>query len=120
MTKAVYFRKKPRLIRKKRNLFHNYINRSTDGRELYLLNIEELATLWHFPIEANVKSPLIQKAPGRKADAPSSLPIIEEEMPLPVDIFTGLSEGSENKEKDLLNNDFESSGPPPPENLPFV
>jgi hypothetical protein len=38
------------------------------------MNIEELATLWHFPAEASVQSSLLQKAPGRKAEAPASLP----------------------------------------------
>lgn len=120
MTKAVYFRRRPRLIRKKRNIFNNYINRSSDGREPYLLNIEELATLWHFPIEANVKSPLIQKAPGRKADAPSSLPIVNDEDPLPADIFTGLSDNPKNKENDLFNDNTKSSAATPPPNLPIV
>lgn len=75
MTKAEYFRKNQRIIRKKNNIIYNYINRDPDaGRKPGILNIEELATLWHFPIEASVQSPLLQKAPGRKAEAPSSLP----------------------------------------------
>jgi hypothetical protein len=45
------------------------------GRMPFMLNIEELATLWHFPIEYVVKAPLIQKTPGRKAEPPTSLPI---------------------------------------------
>jgi hypothetical protein len=45
------------------------------GRKRYILNIEELATIWHFPLEAVVKAPLLQKAPGRKSEAPISLPI---------------------------------------------
>jgi len=79
MTKTVYFMKESRLLEKKRRIFNAYINRSDNrGRKPGLYNIEELATLWHFPVEANVKSPLIQKAPGRKADAPSSLPLASE------------------------------------------
>ncbi len=120
MTKTVYFRRKPRLIRKKRNLFNNYINRSTNGRDMYLLNIEELATLWHFPIEANVKSPLVQKAPGRKADAPSSLPIINDDTPLPADIFSGPRDNFEDGEKGLLGDIRKDSGATPPPNLPIV
>jgi len=45
------------------------------GRLPHILNTEELASIWHFPIEASVKAPLIQKAPGRKAEPPASLPI---------------------------------------------
>lgn len=118
-TKTVYFRKEPRLNEKKRKIFNNYINRSDAGREPYLLSTEELATLWHFPVEANVKSPMIQKAPGRKADAPSSLPLAEESTPLPADIFSGFN--SSVKQKDYaadLKTDEESFSPPP--NLPFV
>lgn len=75
-TKTAYFMKKSRLITKKRVLLDAYINRSNGvGPNPGVFNIEELATLWHFPVEANVKSAMIQKAPGRKADAPSALPV---------------------------------------------
>jgi len=121
MTKTVYFNKDSRLITKKRKIFNNYINRSNCGRDPYILNTEELATLWHFPVEANVKSPLIQKAPGRKADAPSSLPLAEDGASFSASIFNGFSESSVsgannvNREFNDKNND---SGPPP--NLPIV
>jgi len=79
MTKTAYFNKDKRLLRKKNAIMANYIAREdTAGHNPGLYNIEELATLWHFPIEANVKAPLIQKAPGRKADAPSTLPIVND------------------------------------------
>ena len=125
MTKTVYFNKAPRLATKKRKIFNNYINRSSYGREPFLLNIEELATLWHFPIEANVKSLLVQKAPGRKADAPSSLPLAED-IPLSssVDIFSNFS--SENKKETndenlrTSNGVVDSSRSTPPPNLPIV
>jgi len=78
MTKTAYFNKSKRLFKKKNSVMRNYVNRDDfAGRVPGLFNIEELATLWHFPIEANVKAPMIQKAPGRKADAPSSLPIVD-------------------------------------------
>ncbi|MEI6835882.1 MAG: hypothetical protein WCK59_03530 [Candidatus Falkowbacteria bacterium] len=88
-TKTAYFNKDKRLIVKKNKMIENYINRSGAGRSPGVLNIEELATLWHFPIDANVKAPFIQKAPGRKSDAPSTLPIFEENssQSLPPDIF---------------------------------
>jgi hypothetical protein len=119
MTKTVYFLKESRLIGKKRRLFQNYIHRSDGGRRPFLLNIEELATLWHFPVEANVKSPLIQKAPGRKADAPSSLPIAEESAPLPADIFSGPREEGHNNSSSLSEDNQEKATTPPP-NLPIV
>lgn len=91
-TKTAYFNKDSRLLVKKNTLMQNYVGRSGAGRTPGILNIEELATLWHFPLEANVKAPFIQKAPGRKADAPASLPIFEETagQSLPPDIFGSL------------------------------
>lgn len=100
-TKTAYFAKDSRLVGKKNRLMSNYIARSAwSGRLPGLYNIEELATLWHFPLEANVKAPFIQKAPGRKSDAPSSLPIVEENatQDLPPDIF------SENNKKENKSN----------------
>lgn len=89
-TKVSYFNKGPRLIRKKNNITNNYINRDDwAGREPFLLNIEELATLWHFPIEATANAPLIQKTPAKKykppanlvsEDSSSNLGIIKEEL----------------------------------------
>lgn len=101
-TKTAYFNKDSRLVTKKNTLMQNYIARSGyDGRTPGVLNIEELATLWHFPLEANVKAPMIQKAPGRKADAPSSLPIFEEttSQNLPPDIFGSLNLKKEPEKK---------------------
>ncbi len=139
-TKTAYFAKDRRLIVKKNILMQNYIERSGAGRPAGILNIEELATLWHFPLEANVKAPFIQKAPGRKADAPASLPIFEEATAaqnLPPDIFGNFDSKKEpeNKSKEENNDLFwvEESGnneipknnnnthdAPPPAGLPFV
>lgn len=124
MTKTVYFNKDSRLVTKKRKIFKNYVGRSNDGREPFLLNIEELATLWHFPVEANVKSPLVQKAPGRKADAPSSLPLAEENPRSSLDVFNSFS-GDFYQKSDTRADRHDSqptvspvSSPPP--NLPIV
>lgn len=129
-TKTMYFRKVPRLIAKKRKIFQAYINRSdTRGRKAGVMNIEELATIWHFPLEANVKSAMIQKAPGRKADAPSSLPLAEEltsasDEFLKSDIFRN-NVASLNNENSEANSEVESDNLDeknisPPSNLPFV
>jgi hypothetical protein len=75
MTKAEYFRKNKHITRKKNNIINNYVNRdAVAGTKPGIMNIEELATLWHFPVEASVQSSLLQKAPGRKAEAPAGLP----------------------------------------------
>jgi hypothetical protein len=94
-TKTAYFSKDSRMIKKKNALMRNYMGRSGLGRPAGIMDIEELATLWHFPLESNVKAPFIQKAPGRKADAPASLPVLEEtsNVILPPNIFDNLDSG---------------------------
>lgn len=78
-TSTAYFMKDYRLNMRKGRIVRNYMGRSMwRGRMPFILNIEELATLWHFPIEHVVKAPLIQKTPGRKAEPPTSLPIRDE------------------------------------------
>lgn len=47
----------------------------------YVLNIEELATIWHFPLPF-VKTPLIQKAGAKRAEPPMGLPVEATESPL--------------------------------------
>lgn len=80
-TKVAYFNKESRLNRKKRILLSAYISRSgLIGSDRGIFNIEELATLWHFPVEFMAKFSMLQKAPGRKADAPSSLPL-DDDLP---------------------------------------
>lgn len=81
VTTANYFFVKQRVEWKKRKLMIGYKDRDTTrGRSVEAYNAEELATLWHFPVEAVVKAPLIQKAPGRKAEAPMSLPFAEKNV----------------------------------------
>lgn len=67
----------------------------------YMLNIEELATLWHFPMPT-VKAPLIQKAGGKRSEPPTNLP---------VEIFEG---GLKFKEE------IKPEKPPEPEELPYA
>lgn len=47
----------------------------------YILNIEELATIWHFPLP-NVRTPLVQKAGAKRAEPPPGLPVETVEGPL--------------------------------------
>lgn len=78
-TTSAYFFQKKHLNRKKNRILKNYIKRSaTAGRKTTILNVEEIATVWHFPLDASVKAPLVQKTPGKKAEAPMSLPKGEE------------------------------------------
>ncbi len=78
-TRVAYFNKTNRLNKKKRIILSAYIDRSDSvGAGTGIFNIEELATLWHFPVEFMAKFSMLQKAPGRKADAPASLPLDDE------------------------------------------
>jgi hypothetical protein len=103
MTNTSYLFRASRLKTKKNHLFHNYITRdSWAGRKRGLMNVEELATIWHFPNEGTVKAPMIQKAPGRKSEPPMTLPqadeLVGEEKAEP--LFLGdLREGMETKEE---------------------
>jgi hypothetical protein len=88
-TSVDYFFEDYRVNIRKNKIMRAYKGRSTTrGRRMGIMNIEELATLWHFPAESVVKAPLIQKAPGRKAGPPIQLPIgeeiVSEESPEPI------------------------------------
>ncbi len=77
----------------------------------YVLNIEELATIWHFPLPF-VKTPLLQKAGAKRAEPPAGLPIEWSEVPLKrkgVE-FVGASSATA---PELVE-------PLPPENLPYA
>lgn len=47
----------------------------------FILNIEELATIWHFPLPF-VKTPLLQKAGHKRSEPPAGLPTEVTEHPL--------------------------------------
>ncbi|PIZ99490.1 MAG: hypothetical protein COX77_01435, partial [Candidatus Komeilibacteria bacterium CG_4_10_14_0_2_um_filter_37_10] len=73
-TKALYFFVKRRVINKQNKLMQAYKSRSIwQGMSSYILNIEELATLYHFPASI-IKVPLLKKTESKKAEPPSQLP----------------------------------------------
>lgn len=60
---------------KQRALMKAYRERDMQrGGASYPLNVEELATLWHFPVK-EVKAPLIKKTEAKRAEPPRGLPI---------------------------------------------
>jgi hypothetical protein len=146
MTSTAYFFRKKHIDSKKNKIFHNFITRdSYAGRKRGLMTTDELATIWHFPSETMVKAPLIQKAPGRKAEPPMSLPQADESVgveksePL---FFGGMEDELENTDgfdktdlssvvvedekssavEELMGKEdnFADKKGAPPENLPFV
>ncbi|MBI4142958.1 hypothetical protein HY480_03735 [Candidatus Uhrbacteria bacterium] len=60
---------------RKRHVYRAYKNRSMwAGMKAHIFNIEELATLWHFPTVA-VHAPLIRKTEAKRAEPPTGLPV---------------------------------------------
>lgn len=75
-TKANYFLKESRINHKQRSILRAYKTRSAHAGMGHgiVLNIEELATIYHFPI-MTVKAPLVKKTEVKKAEPPFTLPI---------------------------------------------
>lgn len=76
-TNAHYAFKNYRILEIKKKFVSAYKKRKIKiGKNPYILNIEELATLWHFPLPL-VKTPLLQKTASKRAEPPINLPIEE-------------------------------------------
>ncbi len=69
--------KKTRVRWRKRLMYESYRNVVPSNRKS-VLNIEELATIFHFPIAA-VSTTELEKIPSRKGSPPAGVPTIEEE-----------------------------------------
>lgn len=76
MTTEVSYFFKERITRHRKNLLMRGYKRRfiKTGANPFVLNIEELATIWHFPM-SHVKTPLVQKAGSKRAEPPSGLPV---------------------------------------------
>jgi len=70
-----YFWMKWSYAAKQRNLMTAYKKRSWSiGADHVFLNVEELASLWHFPT-ISIKAPLVKKAEARRGEPPVGLPV---------------------------------------------
>ncbi len=78
--KTDYFWQRWSANEKKNKIIRNFSNRSANGANRFVLNAEELASVWHFP-QMLVKAPLIKKVESRKVEPPFSLPAAPEEPP---------------------------------------
>lgn len=75
-TSVDYFFVKHRNNARRVRVLRNYRNRSiAAGRNRYALNIEELATLYHFPVTTVVKAPRVQKTESKRGEPPTALPV---------------------------------------------
>lgn len=73
-TAANYFFVKKRIAWRQNLLYLGYYFRSSGrGRFPFILNTEELATLWHFPL-METQAPLLRKSASKKAEPPAGLP----------------------------------------------
>ncbi len=71
-----------KLYLRKRNMFKNYIKRdhplfpaSRKFPSSFVLNTEELATIFHFPGQTSAPAPFMQRIETKKGEAPSGLPV---------------------------------------------
>lgn len=103
-------------VRNQNLVFKAFVNRSMSGGTAYILNTEELATLWHFPM-MDMKVPLIQRSEIKTAEPPFFLPMrperIESERPAPIKSPTKTPLLESEKQKTFAESDV-------PDNLPFA
>jgi len=103
ITKADYAFKNERMKMMKNKFYKSFsLRRMKSGVTPYILNIEELATVWHFPLPF-VKTPLLQKSGAKRGEPPINLPFETSEMPLRPKMKTPASE------------EVKPPEPPPPE-----
>ncbi len=75
VTKVLYFFKKSRVTVRQNKLIRAYMERSTTmGGAPFVLNIEELASIFHFP-DLSVKAPLLKRTSAKKSEPPVGLPV---------------------------------------------
>lgn len=82
VTKKFLFFKEKRLARRQKNILNAYKSRSDSlgVANGFILNSEELATLYHFPISTVVRAPLVKKVEAKKGEPPSNIPMGGEEI----------------------------------------
>lgn len=72
---ALWFFKESRNNKRKIRLVNAYRKRSFwIGNPTFAMNIEELASLWHFPISIQTRPPQLGKTEAKRAEPPMNLP----------------------------------------------
>lgn len=123
-TKANYFLKESRINHKQRSILRAFKARSAHAGMGHgiVLNIEELATVYHFPI-ITVKAPLVKKTEVRKAEPPFELPMFGSGYLRSVESNVAESEhaAEEVPESNIIHKPSSSGHTErAPSNLPFV
>lgn len=81
--RAYYYFVQYRLNRRKRILMRAYKGRSNArGDKNTIFSVDELATVWHFPME-DVSAPLLRKAEVKRGEPPATLPLPEYDTHIP-------------------------------------
>lgn len=75
--KEDYFYERWEAPGKKNKVLRHYRGRSGRGATPYFLNVEELASIYHFPFRQS-KAPMIQKTEAKRSEPPARLPVAEE------------------------------------------
>lgn len=79
-SKVHYLLRKRRVYARKKSLFEKYVRRFPPsfpkmvGPETLILNIEELATLFHLPTKASILPPGVPRVPVKKGAPPPGIP----------------------------------------------
>lgn len=67
---------KHRSLVRKRHMWHNFLGRKIwQGSSHTILNTQELATIFHFPVSPNVRVSQVERVSAVKAAPPSDLPV---------------------------------------------
>ncbi len=131
-TSAPRFRGQKILAKKQTEILNQYRRRSNyTVASHFILNTEELATIYHFPLKT-VKVPLLKKVEVKKAEAPVILPTIEE-VRQPVIRIANYEPKEKNHKEEKENNKVKNNkvkneaeikenkkGGEPPPNLPVA
>lgn len=126
-TSTHYIFKDVLLNERKTALMTAYKKRSgIRGGPQKVFNIEELATLWHFPMAHAVKAPTLQVTMAKRQEGPGGLPFeTGEEYVAPATSKIvlrrrPLAEEGELTTETTVSTDDLARAAPPPDNLPFV
>ncbi|MDH4330733.1 MAG: hypothetical protein OEV93_04240 [Candidatus Moranbacteria bacterium] len=72
-TFAIHLFAAPRVLYRQRKILRRYRDRDRSGNQ-FILNTEELATVFHFP-DMSVSTPAVKKVSTKRGSAPANLPI---------------------------------------------